>query len=148
MRFQGQLFELRVPLGDAASPLPEPADIERAFREQYRDEYGFDLPGATVQLVNLRLEGTLPLGLSATRLFDEPGERSTKVARVGRIQTIRGRGGATSSLPVVRAMDAPGTIITGPALIEHSGSTVWIRAGDRAEIGRSGRVLIELSRGE
>jgi N-methylhydantoinase A len=147
MRFRGQLFELRVPLGDADTPVPDAAEIERAFREQYRSEYGFDLPEAVAQLVNLRLEGTLSLGISAARLLDERPEGPRGVARATRVQRILDRHGGTTSLPVVRAADSLGTTVAGPALIEHSGSTVWIHPGHRADIGRSGRVLIHLSEG-
>jgi N-methylhydantoinase A len=144
MRFQGQLFELRVPLDAAEETLPDLPEIERRFRAQYRAEYGFDLPDAVVQVVNARLEGTRPLGLAADALLDEAGERPETRAEPVRRQEIIGRDGSTVLLPVVRAVGSPGATVTGPALIEHAGSTVWIHDGQHAEIGRSGRVLIRL----
>jgi N-methylhydantoinase A len=147
IRFQGQLFDLRVPLGNADQPLPSPTEIERAFREQYRSEFGFDLPDAVAQLVNLRLEGTLSLGIDAARLLEDAEEGLRAAAQQTRVVKILERNGDTTRLPVVRAAEALGTTIAGPALIEHAGSTVWIHPGHRAEIGRSGRVLIQLSEG-
>jgi N-methylhydantoinase A len=54
-RFVGQMFELAVPLGVGGAPFPTIAEIEAQFRQLYAAEYGFDLPNARVQAVNLRL---------------------------------------------------------------------------------------------
>ena len=52
-RFEGQLFELNLPI--AAGEAPSIAKIEMMFRATHRDTYGYDLTEHTVQLVNLRL---------------------------------------------------------------------------------------------
>ena len=55
------------------------------------------------------------------------------------------RSGEATDIPVYRAADAPGTTLSGPAIIEHFGSTAWIHAGQTAMIGANGHLLIKLA---
>jgi hypothetical protein len=48
---------------------------------------------------------------------------------------------------VYRAVDASGLRIEGSAIIEHSGSTVWIHERQSAAVGASGEVVVKLSGG-
>lgn len=143
LRFAGQLFELRVPLGALDRPMPSAADIEQRFRKVYRSEFGFDLAESKVQLVNLHLVATLPMGGSAARIFS--GERGANPgARPYRIQKFLRADGDEEALPVYRTADCIGAELTGPLLIEHSGSTVWVHAGQRAAIATDGGVAFQV----
>jgi N-methylhydantoinase A len=142
-RFLGQLFELRVPLGCEGAPLPSIAEIERAFRALYRSEYGFDLPDAQVQAVNLRLIATVDLGHRSDAILADRAEdeRSVQPCRTAAILT---RHGSEEPVPVYRAADAHGAAIAGPAIIEHAGATVWVQARHSARVGSSGQVVVTL----
>ena len=143
LRFAGQLFELRVLLGAFDEPMPSPLDIEQGFRNVYESEFGFDLVDSKVQLVNLHLVATLPMGGSAARIFStQSGARST--ARPYRVQTFLRADGNEEPLPVYRTADCIGAALEGPLLIEHSGSTVWVRAGQHAIIGTDGGVAFQV----
>jgi N-methylhydantoinase A/oxoprolinase/acetone carboxylase beta subunit len=48
---------------------------------------------------------------------------------------------------VFRAADAPGTVLAGPAIIRHAGSTIRVHANQTARIGRNGHVAITLPGG-
>jgi N-methylhydantoinase A len=143
LRFAGQLFELRVPLGAFDAQLPTRVEIERSFRQAYRSEFGFDLAEARVQLVNLHLVATLPMGGSAARIFSHAGGTSP-AARSYRTQTFLRADGDEEALPVYRTADCIGAELQGPLLIEHSGSTVWVRSGQRALIGTDGGVCFHI----
>ena len=143
LRFAGQLFELRVPLGSFDAPMPASPDIERGFRDVYVSEFGFDLAESKVQLVNLHLVATLPLGGSAARLFSNESGASP-AARPYRVQTFLRADGNQEPLPVYRTADCIGAELEGPLLIEHSGATVWVRAGQHAIIGKDGGVAFQV----
>ena len=143
LRFAGQLFELRVPLGAFGETMPARAQIERGFREVYQSEFGFDLAESKVQLVNLHLVATLPMGGSAARMFCDAG-RANPGAQPYRVQTFLRSDGEEQALPVYRTADCIGAGLAGPLLIEHSGSTVWVRTGQRATIGSDGCVAFQV----
>ncbi len=136
-RFLGQMFELRLP---AASH--DPAVLEADFRARYRREYGFDLPQAAVQLVNLRLSANLPLRRDAAALFAATAA-ATQPASPRRHATLLARDGTTQQA-AVHSGDSPG-LVTGPALVDHAGATVWIQAGQQAVIAAGGHIRISLA---
>ncbi|WP_136414585.1 hydantoinase/oxoprolinase family protein [Herbaspirillum sp. ST 5-3] len=143
LRFAGQLFELRVPLGSYGTSMPSAEEIERRFREMYMSEFGFDLAESTVQLVNLRLVTSLPMGGSTARIFSaERGAAAT--ARAYRTQRFLRADGGEEALPVYRTADCIGADLAGPLLIEHSGSTVWVRANQQAKISADGSVAFQI----
>ena len=145
-RFVGQLFELRVPLGSASEPVPAASEIEARFRTLYAREYGFELAEARVQAVTLRLSAEHDLGLGADALFREPPS-AWEPAEPHAHAPLLGRDGSLAMLPVFRAADAPGTVLAGPAIIRHAGSTIRVHANQTARIGRNGHVAIALPGG-
>lgn len=146
LRFTGQLFELRVPLGLQGEPLPSVNDIEQRFRAAYAAEFGFDLAESVVQLVNLRLLATLPIAGSTARIFHNTAERCARPEPY-RMQTYLRADGGEESLPVYRTADCIGAELVGPLLIEHSGSTVWVGNRQPATIGADGGVVFYMHGG-
>jgi N-methylhydantoinase A len=138
-RFTGQMFELKLAFGP--NPIT-PAGIEAAFRTAYRAEYGFDLAGADVQVVNLRLLATQSLGIATDAILAErtpiPAATSSK-----RRVSILGRDGTAEEVPFVIAAEAGGLTIEGPAIISHQGSTVWLERGQFGAAADDGRLLIK-----
>ena len=143
-RFIGQLFELRVPAGSGNEPLPSRSEIETAFRSLYLEEYGFELPDAQVQVVNLRLIATIDLGHSGDPLFVGQVDE-LHAPRPIRAVTILARDGEKVQVGVYVAGDTIGGTIVGPSIVEHSGATVWIHRGQTARIGTNGQVVVSLS---
>ena len=144
-RFAGQLFEMSVAVGRQGEPVPSIEEIESIFRRLYLAEYGFDLPEAAVQIVNLRLVAGIDLGYRGDALFrrDRPSKASGGPVRIVDLLTRQGRSEPTS---VFRVEDVLGTTIKGPMLLEHSGATVWLQQGQSAQIGTNGQLVIKLSR--
>ncbi|MFM7568095.1 MAG: hypothetical protein ACKO8O_05280, partial [Betaproteobacteria bacterium] len=126
LRFSGQLFELRVPLGEADAPLPSIDQIEAAFRSEYRREFSIELPNATVQLVRLGLVAEADLASPAQQLF-QPFE-SPAPTGAGTVETrsILGPDGLTREVPVYRATPGQALQTAGPALFVQAGATVWV----------------------
>jgi N-methylhydantoinase A len=145
-RFVGQLFELRIPLGRDGEKLPARAEIEDMFRARYRDEYGFDLPDAQVQVVNLRLVAEIDLGHRGDEVFTAPAGAGSGGEPCRHARVLQ-RDGLEREIPVYRAADALGLLVEGPAIIEHSGSTVWVHERQSAAVGPGGEVVVKLSGG-
>jgi N-methylhydantoinase A len=138
-RFTGQMFELKLAFGP--NPIT-PAGIEAAFRAAYRAEYGFDLPGADVQVVNLRLLATQSLGFATDTILTEHAPTPAAASSKRQIP-ILGRDGTTEEVPFVVATEAGGLTIEGPAIISHQGSTVWLERGQFGAAANDGRLLIK-----
>jgi N-methylhydantoinase A len=145
-RFVGQLFELRVPAGGESEPLPSLKDVERTFRHLYLAEYGFELPDAQVQVVNLRLIATIDLGHRGDLIF-APHGAGPRLLDPLRMVTILARDGGEVTIPVYAAAGAAGGVIAGPSIIEHAGATVWLHAGQSARIESNGQVIVSLNNG-
>ncbi|MBX9844527.1 MAG: hydantoinase/oxoprolinase family protein [Xanthobacteraceae bacterium] len=146
VRFVGQLFELKVPVGQDDEPLPEPAQIETSFRALYRAEYGIDLPDAQVQIVNLRMVAEIDLGHRGDAAFAVE-RREQKRLLPYRIAKILGRDGSDQAVSVYRASEAAAGVLDGPAIIEHAGSTVWVHAGQHVVVEATGEVRVSLPHG-
>lgn len=143
-RFAGQLFELRVPLGNAGQALPSPDAIEHDFRSLYRSEYGFDLPDAQVQVVNLRLIAEIGLGHGGETVFGSATSARAVPAPLRALPLLQ-RDGTTREIPLYRASQSGGAHVAWPAIVEHAGATVWLHEGQVAAIGASGEIVVTLA---
>ncbi|WP_226575938.1 hydantoinase/oxoprolinase family protein [Acuticoccus sediminis] len=142
LRFAGQLFELRIPVGSAEQPLPPLSEVERRFRDAYREEFGFDLPNVAVQSVKLHVTARMQPDSSSVRVFREQAAHLRAPVPTRR-QPFLGRDGTVFDIDVYRTGPVAGRV-DGPALIEHAGSTIWIERGHVAEFCRDGSVKVEV----
>lgn len=135
-RFEGQLFELNLPL--SCDVAPSATGIEEMFRAAYHDAYGYDLPEHVVQLVNLRLvaHGTVHDGRW-------PGALGSDVAEPMRLRAIFDSEGKSDQVPVWRrgALES-GATVEGPLIVEDFGATIRVLAGQMLEVRPSGVLII------
>lgn len=131
LRYFGQAFEVRVPVGDGPFTAELAEEVAQAFHAAHRALYGYDFqgdPDQHVEWVNLRVTGIGPIQrpeLTAEPLTpgaDAPVASTRSVlfdVDQGRVET-----------PVHWRMDlVPGTTLVGPAIIEEYGATVPIHPG-------------------
>lgn len=142
LRYTGQLSELRIELGACDTPLPERAAIERAFRARYRDEFGFDLADAAVELVTLHLIADASADNAAQRIFAQRGAPAD-APRAAERRTFVAADGATRDVSVYRSTDCVGATIDGPLILDHGGSTVWVPDGSIAVIQADGGIVFQ-----
>ncbi len=129
LRYFGQAFEVRVPVGDSYDAVAE------AFHDAHRGLYGYDFrgdPAQQVEWVNLRVSGIGPIRRPDLRRAPD-GDGDVARAR-------------TSTRPVcfddcyldtpIFARDrlAPGDVVVGPAVVEEYGSTVPVHPGFTARV--------------
>ncbi len=143
VRFRGQLFELKIPLGTGTDPLPVAAEIEARFRAAYQAEYGFDLPEAVPELVTVRLVAQAD-GMTGARDPFRPERRSGQPTAFEDGMLLAADGTAQPALFVDATDLAPGIAFTGPAVVGVRGATVWIDGPAAVKTGADGSLHITL----
>ncbi|WP_304812172.1 hydantoinase/oxoprolinase family protein [Falsiroseomonas sp.] len=138
LRYEGQNFEVRVPL---AAGWPSLAEVLEAFAREHARTNGYDIPGRGVELVNCRLTavGHVPRGAP-----EPPPEGGTvEAARIGTRRVYFDPGSGWRDTPVYAREILPvGGRITGPAVIEEMSSTSPVFPGQWAMLDAEGNVII------
>jgi len=142
MRYGEQVFEIAVPLDDvdwrAADPLPQ---IVERFHRRHEALYTYSMPEQESVLVNARVTVA---GILA-ELPQEPDlPAAPPAAAIGFRQIFVG--GTCAAAPVYD-FDALtlGQLVTGPAIIESTMTTVLLRADDTAKTTAKGWLDIDIS---
>ena len=144
-RYIGQLYELEVPLGGSDTSLPAPQALDQAFRDVYKGEFGFELPQAHVEVVKVHMT-----------IVVEPNDKRPTFAAIRNAVGVAGNDamaplrtqayvhpdGLQGEIPVYSSQSHPGLSTSGPLVIEHAGSTVWVRGRDPVRIQSDGSVII------
>jgi N-methylhydantoinase A len=141
MRYAGQNYELEVPLPEGDLDAAAWHGLLQAFAAAHARQYGFDLPGEPVELINLRV----------TALRPEPARDFADLSRGGgRALTRRPvwfEAAGAQTCPIHhRSMLAAATDLTGPAVIEETDSTTLLHPGDRLSLGKAGVLHLSLGR--
>ena len=137
LRFQGQLFELNVPIHSDADF--EPKAMETNFRNTYAAVYGFDLPDHFVDLINLRLVARAAVWTG--RRISPPTDHVAAAERrrdvwISADEKVEMRAIARSAL-------SPGNHLDGPLIIEDFGATIRVLDGQTVTVGETGTLSIE-----
>jgi N-methylhydantoinase A len=139
-RYEGQNFEVVVEV-EASEPNAAAAFLEN-FAAAHRREYGYDIPGKPVEIVNCRLQ-------AVGRVPKAPLSDCTPVASVlpqaGQRSVYFGKDLGWVEVPIHArsALDA-GHAIEGPAIIEEMSSTVVLAPGQRAAVDRIGNLVVDV----
>lgn len=139
MRYGEQVFEIDVDLDGLAWDAPGLADsVHERFHRRHEELYTYASRGQEVVLVNARVSA-----VGAVDRAPEPaGEASGAAAPRARPALI---GGAWRPVPVHKTAGlAPGTSLTGPALMEAETTTVLVGEGDRLTVDARGWLDIAL----
>ncbi|MFQ5794997.1 MAG: hydantoinase/oxoprolinase family protein [Candidatus Bipolaricaulia bacterium] len=143
LRYQGQSYELNLPLPNRELSPDDLSEIAARFDEAHRMSYGYAAPGEPLEVVNLRLEARGEIPKPLLREMERTGSRRLKRAETPpRDVYFRETGWvlckifSRDRLPV----DVP---IPGPAIIEGTESTVTVFPGQRARMDPLGDLIIE-----
>ena len=134
LRWQGQSFELEVPLEKMEL---DATDLERIvkgrFADNYEQRYGYRFSGRAIEVVSVRLRAKV----LAAPVAEEKG--AAAIEAVGKGQSAdKGEG-----VRLDRAALPPGTQIAGPALVLEDHAASWIAAGWTARAMPSGLLMVE-----
>jgi N-methylhydantoinase A len=143
LRYVGQAFEVRVPVGEGMPDGPVLEEVATAFHAAHRQLYGYDFaddPRQAVEWVNLRVSGIGPIR--------RPGLVELPPREGGTDRSVTGRRPVFFDddwldTPVHWRPDlGAGDVVPGPAVIEEFGSTVPVHPGFVATVDRFGNLLL------
>ena len=130
LRYRGQAFELAV----SASLTPSPEALREGFEAIHEERYGYRDADQELELVTLRVSATVP---GAEVSLGEASGDERELERSARRATLRGE---AIELTVLRGLPAPGTEITGPAVVELPESTLLAPPGWAGEVDDHGTI--------
>jgi N-methylhydantoinase A len=138
-RYDGQNYEVPVAMGSDANMT---LDVFLAgFIARHRQEYGYDIEGREIEIVNCRVQavGRLPkhAQIYAPR---EPGP-----AQTGTRQIYFGVANGWLETPLYRRWAlASGEVIQGPAVVEEMSSTTIVQPGQSVIVDAAGNLIITI----
>jgi len=143
MRYQGQSFELTVPLISY-----ERNAIEASFLELHKKRYGYTRVEGAAEVVNFRLRAGFP-GDQAVQIKKAANESPGRLAPVQRAIQVWGRENEGVPMQVIDAVLlnrislAPGSIFSGPAVITQYDCTAYIPGLWSGYVDQSGHMIVE-----
>jgi N-methylhydantoinase A len=139
-RYVGQNYEVPVEL-DECRPNGLAGFLEE-FRAAHKREYGYDIPGRTVEIVNCRMQaiGRVP----RARLEPVRGGSAEAALRGSRSVYFGATHGWMDTPLYARALLPVRTGMTGPAIVDEMSSTTVIMPGNTFEVDALGNLIIEI----
>ena len=134
-RYQGQNHEVQVRL---AADRMQLGDFIAAFAEAHRREYGYDVPGRGIEVVNCRLKAVGLIDRPAPHFIGATGAPHAKATR-----QVHFDEGWIATPVFERAGLAIGTRLSGPAIIDEMSATTLVPPGCVLRVDRSGNLLLE-----
>ena len=146
MRYQGQNYELSVPV--PAGPIIEATLVELAagFERAHRQRFGFVAEGETIQLITLRVEATgrVPKANFAPAPSAGP---DANAALIGRREVYMAEVSNFVDCPVYsRDRLASGNTFTGPAIVEQMDATTVVLPNMRASVDPYLNLILEIEK--
>jgi N-methylhydantoinase A len=136
LRYFGQAFEVRVAVSGGSLDRAAIDAVAQAFHAEHRALYGYDFSNdrsQQVEWVNIRVSGIGPI--HRPEIKRAPGHTSATAAPTGSREVCFDSGDGYVTTSVFWRTDLPpGTVVTGPAIIEEFGSTVPLHPGFTARI--------------
>ncbi|WP_129113618.1 hydantoinase/oxoprolinase family protein [Halegenticoccus tardaugens] len=139
VRYQGQAYELTVPVPEGDVDGETLDEITESFHERHARLYGHSMRDEPVEAVTLRVDGTVP-----TARVQDMLTRSDQDAYRGERDVYFTESGYLSTEIYDRNALGPGRTVTGPAILEENGSTSIIPPKTTAEFSENGSVVISL----
>ena len=141
-RYQGQNFELQIPLDptlDAGSILPA---VRRGFDAEHRRLYGYDQPEKPIELVTFRLRARVPIEHLATR--SAAGARRAAVPSPGGTRRTFFAETGFCECPVYERDELrPGDALRGPLIVEQMDTTTIVPPGFAMTVDAQGNLLLD-----
>jgi len=142
-RYVGQNFEVQVAMDEVGPDARN--EFEQRFKAAHEREYGYDVPGRPIEVINCRLKavGTVPkapLTASAETACD------LAAARTGSRDVYHGKQHGWQPTPVYdRALLSAGAALRGPAIIEEMSSTTVLAPTHTMHVDGYGNLIIQIA---
>lgn len=145
LRYFGQAFEVRVPLGEGPIDQPLADRTAQLFHDEHRALYGYDFAGDStqqVEWVNLRVSGIGPIQRPGFKAAAAPEAPAAPTPSSHRPVCFDPAAGYVPTPIYWRPDLVAGTSIAGPMVIEEFGSTVPVHPGFVARIDGFGNIIV------
>ena len=142
MRYQGQGYELEVPVGAGELAADAISRAARRFHALHKRTYGFAKLEDTMETVNARVTAVGVLTKPKLRRETMRGTDASSARKGTRSVFLRGENHETSVYD--RAKLDPGASIEGPAVIEQKDSTVLLFPGQKAHVDAFRNIVIRI----
>ncbi len=140
LRYEGQAYELTVTVpGDEFSSASFNSGVDR-FHEQHEQLYGYAMPDEPLELVTLRVAGTVETPPVADEISAADESATTRERDV-----YFGDAGFVETPIVSRETIGVGDELQGPAIIEESGCTSLLPPDSVATVSPDGNIQVDLS---
>ncbi|MES9539496.1 MULTISPECIES: hydantoinase/oxoprolinase family protein [unclassified Actinomadura] len=146
MRYVGQGYELTVPLPLDVLRDHDTAGLVEAFETEYRTRFDRVLHGMPAQVISWRLRALSSPVVKTVELA--AGDAAHSAAPAGARPAYFTEVGGYTDTPVYRRAGlAPGTAISGPALIEETESTVVVGPAGSVRVDDMGNLVMTITSG-
>lgn len=143
LRYDGQGYEVEVPLPDGAAPALL-LDLPRLFAAAYALVFGQSFEDWPVEIVAWKVEVQGPVPGEHVSYSLAQGNTTEPVVKARRPIYLPEHAGAVEVPVYDRYSLKPGMRVAGPALVEERESTCVLGAGDVAAIDAQGNLVIDL----
>lgn len=140
MRYGGQTSTVNVAL--SAESLGDPSMIGEAFHIRYKQLYGQNQRGNSVELINFRLQAVVPRPKKEEVVLNLMG-LGEKDGYAPRSRTVYLGGEKWKATVLNRWSLRPGNQVVGPAVIEQEDSTVFVPPRWQVKVDEHGNLLAE-----
>ncbi len=142
LRYQGQGYELEVPVANGAVTPAAIEGIIRRFHESHESRYGYASPENPVEVVNLRVTATSELPRPALEAAVLDGTVDPPGALDGERQ-VYFDGVYVATAVYDRSKLSPGDIVKGPAIVEQPDSTLAVWPSQTARVDAYANLVLE-----
>ena len=144
LRYQNQEHAIEVEIARALSP-DQLQKVTANFHQAYEQEYSYRLD-VPIEIIGLHICASVNVGKIMMLPLDKTGLEITQTIKGERLVDFDDEGRHNTTIYDGDLM-APGMQLSGPAVIEQSGTTIVIYPQQRAEIDEYGNVIIYLPEG-
>ncbi|MFL9960211.1 hydantoinase/oxoprolinase family protein [Paraburkholderia sediminicola] len=142
-RYVGQNFEVQVAMDTVGAA--DLAAFEAGFRAAHVREYGYDVPGRAIEVINCRLKAVGAVPKAPLTPAGASGADAS-AARSGERGIYHGKRHGWQSTPVYdRARLAPGATLQGPAVIEEMSSTTVLAPTHALRVDAYGNLIVRVA---
>jgi N-methylhydantoinase A len=142
LRYEHQSFELTCALGPGPVTAERLRELIATFHSEHHRLYTYDLPAATIELVNLRVTAIGRLPQPAPRTVAPDGGDVGRALIGRRPVYFRGRG--LSDTPCyARSRLGTGMTFDGPVIVDQEDATVLVAPGFRARVDPALDLVLE-----
>ena len=143
LRYTGQAYEITLSTPTGKIDKKWIGQLETAFHNQHRLQYGYNDPSSPVTIVNLRViaQGQMP-DLKLAQIPKQQGALKPKSHRKVFFEEL----GQPITTPIFeRSSLGYGAELIGPAIIEQLDSTIIVHPKSVAKVHRGGNIILEES---